>query len=1063
MNLIKRLSPIILIPILLLSNSNHTRSQNRVEVAGTEIYSGSSNLSQKGGEGKYKKPAKPMKYWTKEEFREWEKYSEMRIKSLKKPTAHEDRNFGLHDGNKLRTLFYNYGSIGRPNTEPSIEWPIYSGHGYGYEFGIIVGAEVVDIYGDTVHIFSDGMLDGGDTDPAGGVNVWGWEPLPGYGVSTEVFNSWPQVQKDKGGIAMSNRPETWGELFPSDEEGNLLWPGQYGPGVITADLESYYVMDDRWNKEFEYYPFVNDSSRRGLGIQVTARGYQYAASIAEDIIFFQFEVTNVSDKRLDKVIVGMIGDPHIGGAGDFSDDFFGYDKEKNLVYSWDNVGSSNDYGIPWEEVGWLGFMFLESPGNYEDGIDNDKDGIIDERRDSGPGELITDQFGTHWSGDEDGDWNSTDKEAMADTAELDIFNGIDDDGDGRIDDLGDLDGKSDDLNGNGIPDPGEPDFDATDIDESDQMGLTSMSAPIYATKEAWMDDVMWEEMIPGRETEPAQNADNIIIFGSGYFALDPGQTEKFSIAIVMGQNEDDMRANADVGLWIYKLNFQFTKPPDPPNVWAVAGDGKVTLYWDDTAEKSVDPVFGKDFEGYKIYRSTDKIHWGEPITDNKGIKIMETPIAQFDLIDDVEGTHPIEFAGGLHFNTGKNTGLVHSYVDSNLVNGITYYYAVTAYDRGSVEGKVPPFESSKIIGGPNVVEVTPNAPAAGFEDAKFIKEHVSGYSTAILEVKIINRTLIDGSTFEITFDDTSSIETTFSIRNYTATDTVIIWEDLPVSYPEELWNERFNFGPFEGRISDVKQISVDSVKWMEGKGVFNLQAALFAGGSVYQRDVEIRFYDQIKDTSVLVNPQPIKFAVWNANDEIKMDVVFFDNDNNGQPTLGDKIVPVIYQNNVPRGTWEVGLLAPTDTTISDTVPEPGSVIKVYVSKPFESIDKYVVNTIPAKIDRIKAKEQMNRIAVVPNPYVAASSFEVPPPEVFTVGRGERRVDFIHLPKDAIIRIYTITGEHIKTIEHHGTIYDGTESWDLLNKEGLDIAPGIYIYHVEAPGIGQKIGRIAIIK
>ncbi|UCE05822.1 MAG: hypothetical protein JSW07_19885, partial [bacterium] len=68
------------------------------------------------------------------------------------------------------------------------------------------------------------------------------------------------------------------------------------------------------------------------------------------------------------------------------------------------------------------------------------------------------------------------------------------------------------------------------------------------------------------------------------------------------------------------------------------------------------------------------------------------------------------------------------------------------------------------------------------------------------------------------------------------------------------------------------------------------------------------------------------------------------------------------------------------------------------------------------------------------------------------------------------RIYTLTGEHVQTIQHVSpqsnpdeTKFDGTEPWNLLSKDGLDIAAGIYIYHVDAPGYGQKIGRIAILK
>jgi hypothetical protein len=52
---------------------------------------------------------------------------------------------------------------------------------------------------------------------------------------------------------------------------------------------------------------------------------------------------------------------------------------------------------------------------------------------------------------------------------------------------------------------------------------------------------------------------------------------------------------------------------------------------------------------------------------------------------------------------------------------------------------------------------------------------------------------------------------------------------------------------------------------------------------------------------------------------------------------------------------------------------------------------------------------------------------------------------------------------VDVIEHHGDRVDGAESWNLVSKDGMDIAYGIYIYHVEAPGIGQKIDKFAVIK
>jgi len=980
-----------------------------------------------------------MKYWTAEEFRQWEK--EFDKKWLGKPVAHADRKFNLHDGNKIRTLFYNYGSIGRPNTEPSIEWPIYSGHGYAYEFGPLVGAEVVTIRGDTVAIFSDAMIDGGDTDPGGGPNVWGWEPLPGYAA--------PEPNEY---VAMSDDPSTWGPLFPKDEQGNLLWPGQYGDGVITADLESYFVIDDRYNAEFEYYPFPSDSSRRGLGIQIAARGYQYAAQLAEDILFFQYEVTNVSEKPLKKVIVAMMGDPHIGGPGDFSDDFFGFDRDMNMVYSWDKVGSSNDYGLPWEEIGWLGFMLLETPGNASDGIDNDNDGMIDESRTDGI--------------DNDGDWDATDEEAKMDVREDDIFNGIDDDGDGRIDDVGDLDGLSDDVGrdgipgtfdegeGNGVPDPGEPDFDMTDLDESDQLGLTSFAAPVYATVVPADDDVIWELLKPGNFAAfIKQDADNILLFGSGYFPLEPGQMEKFSIAIIMGQNKDDLYQNARMAYFIYKMNFRFTRPPDIPRVWAVPGDGKVTLYWDDTAEKSFDPLFGYDFEGYAIYRSTDKIHWGTPITDNRGIRVYDTPIAKFDKKDGVKGTHPVGI-NGIHFYLGDDTGLAHTFVDTGLINGVTYYYAVTAYDSGSAVAGIPPFETPKTLGAANVVAVTPNAPVLGYVDPAVQVDHVQGFSTATIDVQIIDHTIIGNNVYEITFDDTTYRNTVFSVRNLTTGEYLIQDSD-------KLRGEKLLFEGLQLQLDDVDFVRViDSLTtWKVGQSTWRIEVLLARRGIRLPRDLEIRIFDTYVDTSVIYASQPTKFQVWNANEEKRMKFVFLDKDRDQELSLGDAIIPVTEDN---KFTWEIRFKAPPAGT--DTIPpSPGDVAQIVFTKPLEHLDVYHLTTVPARIDTAEARKQLDRIAVVPNPYVAASSFEVPPPFVFTAGRGERRVDFIHLPKDCTIRIYTLTGELVKVIEHHSPYYDGTESWNLLSEDNMDIAAGIYIYHVDAPGIGEKIGRLAIIK
>ena len=70
---------------------------------------------------------------------------------------------------------------------------------------------------------------------------------------------------------------------------------------------------------------------------------------------------------------------------------------------------------------------------------------------------------------------------------------------------------------------------------------------------------------------------------------------------------------------------------------------------------------------------------------------------------------------------------------------------------------------------------------------------------------------------------------------------------------------------------------------------------------------------------------------------------------------------------------------------------------------------------------------------------------------------------MNLPPTCTIRIYTITGQLVQTLQHDAGIADGQLAWDLVSKDGMNIAYGVYIYHVDAPGIGEKIGRFAVIK
>jgi len=97
--------------------------------------------------------------------------------------------------------------------------------------------------------------------------------------------------------------------------------------------------------------------------------------------------------------------------------------------------------------------------------------------------------------------------------------------------------------------------------------------------------------------------------------------------------------------------------------------------------------------------------------------------------------------------------------------------------------------------------------------------------------------------------------------------------------------------------------------------------------------------------------------------------------------------------------------------------------------------------------------------VVPNPYVAYSDLEQPGSDPTL--RGDRRLQFRNLPPTCTVRIYTMVGELVDTIFKDDT--NSYVNWSILSYEGQRLAYGVYIYHVDVPGVGEKIGRFALIK
>ncbi|MGD8307258.1 MAG: hypothetical protein PVF17_11435, partial [Ignavibacteria bacterium] len=817
-------------------------------------------------------------------------------------------SIGLHTGNRIGISFHNDGQIAGflVGTDIRGEWPLGSGENYIGDCIPLIGVEFINDLQDTLHsvIISRGPRNRQSEERHPFVGYfWGWNPIPGFrnpnyesvGMS-HLEQSWPE--------------EGWNDPVAEnwkDEFGRPQWFGYFGRGIQNADQESLFDADDQNDDEFNFLnynvnepiflPDANDPSRHGMGLKMRVRGFQWSNFLAEDAIFWLYDITNEGTTIYRKADFGTVVGTLAGGDGDSQDDLGYFDVDNWITYSWDSDGIGNKG----QKVGYVGYAFLESPGNpfdgidndddsqndvspefvqsdfdsvtytvgstvvlidentYErevhsiqslpdtvyslgnqfiielgkyfregyiastmggvsiphssavDGIDNDLDGLIDEneaihwytrndkhlpglkyknfRTGAGTNDLLIDERRDN-DIDEDGDW----------TAEFDDV-GIDGLGPGDNDYPGPDFGE-----GNGLPDQGEPNFGRTDPDESDQIGLTSFNFfNLTASPDMSNDSLLWGRMTPGRfDVISPIPQDGDFIYASGYFPLvpandDPDVKERFSVALLFGENLADIVSNKEIVQQIYNSGYKFPQPPRKPEITVTQDDGNVVIYWDgERTENDRDFITKKkDFQGYKIYRATDaNFQDAREITNAFGILSFDNPLAQFDLNDTINGFfYPsyrlLEQVGGTTFYLGSNTGVINKFIDSTVILGVTYYYAVCAYDEGDASQDIFPTENSKFIRRSSLGEIilddntgyiTPGMRPAGYVPAEItdITKSDGFIGTGNVTIEVVDdKAIRNNFSYQVAFEDTAIQKYTanWSLLDLITPDTVFVPEN----------------------------------------------------------------------------------------------------------------------------------------------------------------------------------------------------------------------------------------------------------------------------------------------
>ena len=123
--------------------------------------------------------------------------------------------------------------------------------------------------------------------------------------------------------------------------------------------------------------------------------------------------------------------------------------------------------------------------------------------------------------------------------------------------------------------------------------------------------------------------------------------------------------------------------------------------------------------------------------------------------------------------------------------------------------------------------------------------------------------------------------------------------------------------------------------------------------------------------------------------------------------------------------------------------------------------RFNTNDIYADIDNTEvAKSALDIINIVPNPYYAYSAYEK--------DQVDNRVKITNLPHKCTISIYTVDGTLIRKIQRAvnpdtspgevtGKVnLETAEEWDLKNSKGISVSSGVYLIHVDAGTLGERV-------
>jgi hypothetical protein len=115
----------------------------------------------------------------------------------------------------------------------------------------------------------------------------------------------------------------------------------------------------------------------------------------------------------------------------------------------------------------------------------------------------------------------------------------------------------------------------------------------------------------------------------------------------------------------------------------------------------------------------------------------------------------------------------------------------------------------------------------------------------------------------------------------------------------------------------------------------------------------------------------------------------------------------------------------------------------------------VESTLSGAVVAEVTEADLEKVHTVPDPYYVTNKLENT--------SVEKRLQFVNLPPEAVVRIYSLSGVLLAVLEHNDPSGGGTFDWDMRTRNNQFIASGVYFFHVETPNGKTKVGKFTVVQ